>query len=219
MLCSLSTSVQDWQGLPTERTDNGATALHFAARNGHPDVVTILLACPIVVRMRIYTGRERERKHVLNMSEYLILYIILLVTVCTVLLYINIFFLQDAAAEDKDGKTPLALCEKLQQGKWTEVVKILKNPNTQNAVNRFARIETFNPEDAVDFRIFLMDGKTNVENSVSRFDVFAENASIFVGEYIYFRYLVRMHLCFKAGLSIADIQNKWVVRQYFSVGL
>lgn len=46
------------QGLPTERTDNGTTALHFAARNGHPEVVTILLACPIVRNLPGFLGEE-----------------------------------------------------------------------------------------------------------------------------------------------------------------
>lgn len=40
--------LRDWQGGPIEVTDNGSTALHFAARNGFPKVVEILLACPII---------------------------------------------------------------------------------------------------------------------------------------------------------------------------
>jgi hypothetical protein len=104
----------DWQGKPTARTDNGSTALHFAARNGHPEVVKILLACPIV----------------------------------------------DPIAEDKDGLTPLRLCQTLCLGKWQEVERVLKNPNSQNAVNRFRTTSDgeFSLEDAVDFKIYLMDG-------------------------------------------------------------
>ena len=40
--------MRDWQGGPMDLTDNGSSALHFAARMGFPDVVTILLACPII---------------------------------------------------------------------------------------------------------------------------------------------------------------------------
>jgi hypothetical protein len=48
-------------------------------------------------------------------------------------------------------------------GKWTEVEKILKNPNSQHAVNRFkSGGANFHLEDAVDFRIYLMDGTFKV---------------------------------------------------------
>eukprot|EP00039_Didymoeca_costata_P030820 m.31510 g.31510 ORF g.31510 m.31510 type:complete len:985 (-) comp8327_c0_seq1:1941-4895(-) len=111
--------MRDWQGGPIDTTDNGSTALHFAARNGYPEVVTILLACPIV----------------------------------------------KADAQDNDRQTPLMLCEKLQQGNWLEVAKILKNPRGQNAVNRFAGMKDFDVEgDYIfqDFRIFLLDGSEKV---------------------------------------------------------
>jgi ankyrin repeat protein len=40
--------LKDWQGGLTETTDNGSTALHFAARNGFPEVVRVLVGCTIV---------------------------------------------------------------------------------------------------------------------------------------------------------------------------
>lgn len=65
----------------------------------------------------------------------------------------------DPLAKDNDGKTALDLCETLKQGQWTEVYRMLKNPNAQIAVNRFSKLdENYNPQDARNFRIYLMDG-------------------------------------------------------------
>ena len=109
--------MRDWQGGPMDLTDNGSSALHFAARNGYPDVVTILLACPII----------------------------------------------KVDAEDNDKKTPLMLCESLQQGQWSEVAKILKDPNAQKAVNRFGSLNLADGDHVFhDFRIFVLDGTEKV---------------------------------------------------------
>lgn len=41
--------LEDWRGLPAEVNDSQSTALHLAARNGHHEVVKLLVACPVVV--------------------------------------------------------------------------------------------------------------------------------------------------------------------------
>eukprot|EP00055_Hartaetosiga_balthica_P008864 m.34197 g.34197 ORF g.34197 m.34197 type:complete len:977 (-) comp6503_c0_seq2:291-3221(-) len=40
--------LDDWKGGPDIRNSHGSTALHLAARNGHAEVVRLLVACPIV---------------------------------------------------------------------------------------------------------------------------------------------------------------------------
>ena len=115
--------MEDWQGLPAARTDNGNTALHLAARTGHVEIVKILLACPIVSPEALNGVRQ----------------------------------------------TPLQVCELAQLGEWEEVAKILRNPESLHAVNRFMTDGASQMTgEVVEHRISLTDGSEKVSRVLSR---------------------------------------------------
>jgi len=64
----------------------------------------------------------------------------------------------DPTGQDNEGATAIELCTKLKQGQWQEVARILKDPTAHIAVNRFSKLDNYNPQDARNFRIYLMDG-------------------------------------------------------------
>mmetsp|Transcript_18112 Transcript_18112/g.53655 ORF Transcript_18112/g.53655 Transcript_18112/m.53655 type:complete len:984 (+) Transcript_18112:203-3154(+) len=130
---------------PAEHDSDSWTPLHYAAWHGREGVVRILMAdwqgSP--------TGKTDNGStplHFAARNGH--------PNVVTILLACPIV---DPAAKDKDGLTPLKLARMLRLGDWAEVEKVLENPNSQNAVNRF-KSSGVKLEDAVDFKIYLMDG-------------------------------------------------------------